>query len=75
MHLDAHERALRAANQCLRPFGVALQHLSFGPLEGLVLEVFDRPAALTRMTACAHCRSVVGMRSTAVSTMARMCPS
>ena len=40
MHLDAHERALRAANQCLRPFGVALQHLSFGPLEGLVLEVF-----------------------------------
>ena len=40
LHVDMHERALRAANACLAPFGVGVQHLSFGPLDGLVVEVF-----------------------------------
>ena len=37
---EMHERALLAVNAILGRYGVALQHLTFGPLDGIVLEVF-----------------------------------
>ena len=33
---DMHERVLQAVNVLLAPYGVALQHLTFGPLNGIV---------------------------------------
>ena len=36
---EVYQNALLSANVLLAPYGIALQHVSFGPLDGLVLEV------------------------------------